>query len=678
MVPSLPQNDTAAQQAQRASQIQAAQAALPWSHDSRLAPLGIAANLPSEYNFSPIMLGGAATVVLTLVDDVLTLAAPLMTPSGDRALLPGASDKEQRDAASALQKLRDLRDGLQGHQKRRVAGRAPPPVTAAARGLRALSEAVESLAHGVAAAERGVEAIERGAEALLSNVEARLKKDEGQSPLDMLEDLIKALLADALEALLKEIGLYGPASNLYQYARQFSITIPPQVASTFEDDRFFAWMRLGGPNPMVIAAVTELPKKLPVTDAMYQAVMGADDTLADAISEGRLYLCDYAALTALQPSDYPAGAKTTTAPLALFATPRAGDQALRPVAIQLGQTPGRDNPVLQPGDGAAWELARVYVNCADANHHEMVSHLGRTHLVIEAFAVCTPRQLAPEHPLYVLLTPHFEGTLAINNSAVNTLIAPKGVVDRLLAGTIQSLTQLAIDAALSADLSEMPPPIALAKRGLTNSAALPEFPYRDDALLLWSAIEGWVTEYLSLYYVNDADLAGDTELAAWLAELASPAGGGLKGIPTAPPSFDALVSLVATAIFTASVQHAAVNFPQATIMSFSPAAPLALYTPPPSSRSVAQGALLEALPPLQQGFVQLGFLSLLGGVYFTRLGDYDRYQRTSTFGDPRVEGPLQAFQRALLEVEREIGRRNMRRTAYTTLLPSEIPQSINI
>ena len=110
----------------------------------------------------------------------------------------------------------------------------------------------------------------------------------------------------------------------------------------------------------------------------------------------------------------------------------------------------------------------------------------------------------------------------------------------------------------------------------------------------------------------------------------------------------------------------------------SPAAPLALYTPPPSSRSVAQGALLEALPPLQQGFVQLGFLSLLGGVYFTRLGDYDRYQRTSTFGDPRVEGPLQAFQRALLEVEREIGRRNMRRSAYTTLLPSEIPQSINI
>lgn len=678
MIPSLPQHDSPAMQAERASQIQAAQAALPWSHDSRIAPLGIAANLPSQYGFSPIMLGAAATVIVDIVDNVLTLAAPLVTPSGDRVMLPGASDREQRECASALSDLRDMRGKMHDHQERGLEGRAPPPVSKAARGLRALGEAVEGLAHGVAAAERGVEAIERGAEALVDTVKQALNKDQDTSPLDLLEDLIKALLKDALRALLKEIGLYGPASDLYQYVRQFSVPIPPSVASNFEDDRLFAWMRLGGPNPMVIEAVTALPANLPITDAMYQRVMGADDTLAQAIADGRLFLCDYAALAALPPSSFPVGAKYTAAPLALFATPASGDRALKPVAIQLHQTPGRDNPILQPGDGAAWDLARVFVSCADANHHEMVSHLGRTHLVVEAFAVTTPRQLAPEHPLYVLLMPHLEGTLAINNSAVDSLIAPKGVVDRLLAGTIEGLTQLAVDAALSADLSQMPPPIALAARGVMDRSALPEFPYRDDALLLWGAIESWVSAYLSLYYANDADLSGDTELAAWLAELASPQGGGLKGVPTAPPSFDALVSLVATAIFTASVQHAAVNFPQATIMSFTPALPLALYTPPPSSRAVPDGALLAALPPLEQSFVQLGFLSLLGGVYFTRLGDYDRYIRGSTFGDPRVQGPLQAFQEALVKVEHEIGRSNLRRVQYTTLLPSNVPQSINI
>jgi len=70
--------------------------------------------------------------------------------------------------------------------------------------------------------------------------------------------------------------------------------------------------------------------------------------------------------------------------------------------------------------------------------------------------------------------------------------------------------------------------------------------------------------------------------------------------------------------------------------------------------------------------------SLLGGIYYGQLGDYDRDLPGQYFADPRVREPLLSFQQRLLDVEQAIGRKNLSRTPYTVLLPSAIPQSINI
>ena len=65
---------------------------------------------------------------------------------------------------------------------------------------------------------------------------------------------------------------------------------------------------------------------------------------------------------------------------------------------------------------------------------------------------------------------------------------------------------------------------------------------------------------------------------------------------------------------------------------------------------------------------------LLGSVYFTRLGDYgDDY-----FTDPVIQNHLAKFQQELIKIEEEINERNKTRTPYEFLLPSKIPQSINI
>jgi len=43
-------------------------------------------------------------------------------------------------------------------------------------------------------------------------------------------------------------------------------------------------------------------------------------------------------------------------------------------------------------DGWAWQLVKTVVQVADFNHHELISHLAQTHLILDPVTVCTHRQ----------------------------------------------------------------------------------------------------------------------------------------------------------------------------------------------------------------------------------------------------------------------------------------------
>jgi arachidonate 15-lipoxygenase len=244
-------------------------------------------------------------------------------------------------------------------------------------------------------------------------------------------------------------------------------------------------------------------------------------------------------------------------------------------------------------------------------------------------------------------------------------------------------------------------PRALHLRGVDDAGALPDFPYRDDALLLWDATRAWVESYLRLYYASDAAVQADVELQKWVAEVGAADGGGLKGFGPVP-TVAALVDTLTLVIFTASAQHAAVNFPQYPVMSFVPNMPLAAYQPAPSRKDdLGEQDLLAMLPPLDLAHMQLSLGYLLGSVNYTRLGVYPDIQTTVSTGpgfrlrvavegafdgalrrphfmDARVAEPLGAFQRTLGQVERTIEDRNTLRPGYTHLLPSRVPASINM
>jgi arachidonate 15-lipoxygenase len=174
-----------------------------------------------------------------------------------------------------------------------------------------------------------------------------------------------------------------------------------------------------------------------------------------------------------------------------------------------------------------------------------------------------------------------------------------------------------------------------------------------------------------------SDIAQDTELASWCQDLVSHEGGRVFGFGDNGKinTIRQLVDSLTLIIYTGSVQHAAVNFPQYDLMTYCPNMPLAAYHPAPKSTSGAtEQDYLNILPPMDQAEAQLNLLYVLGTVHYTTLGEYAADQ----FRDDRVRQPLQRFQQRLADIKTQINQRNQKRRPYETLLPASVPQSINI
>ncbi|WEJ97877.1 MAG: lipoxygenase family protein [Candidatus Sphingomonas phytovorans] len=641
--PSLPQNDTPAQKAAREAQIATACASYVWTTDVPTLPgVPLAATVPA--NDEPTIPWFLILIAVGLKIARNVIAVKLA------GLGQGELDSAPGGLADALARC-DAIEASATHIARH----------------HTIQTGSSFLARSAADATIAVEYVEHDAHLAL------LKSYAGE-----LRD-IAALSGN------ERLGIDGTtAASLDAYRALFDTIPVPGFAYIFEEDDQFARLRVAGPNAMLLQGISTLPANFPVTAKQYEAAIGLGDTLERALAEGRVYLSDYAELAVLVPGVWNGLAKYVWQPLALFAVPPGGS-ALKPVAIQCGQD-SDEHPIFTPtvvaADSWGWEIAKTVVQVADGNYHELFVHLARTHLVMEACAVATHRELAAVHPLWALLVPHFEGSLFINNQAATSLIAANGPIDHIFGGTITSSQLAAASDRLAFDFYGKMLHRDLVARNVADTAALPDYPYRDDALLVWQAIHEWATQYIDIYYANDAAVTGDTELAAWVATLASD--GKLKGFR--PIVTRAQLAEVCTMIlFTASAQHAAVNFPQKEIMSFAPAVTGAGWTAAPMGQTGHDKAeWLSYLPPVSLALEQLNVLYLLGSVHYRALGDYrsNDFPYLEWFRDPAIigaEGPLARFQASLRAVDARIVARNAERQyPYPYLQPSLIPTSVNI
>lgn len=490
-----------------------------------------------------------------------------------------------------------------------------------------------------------------------------------------------------------------PLDELQDYEDFFPVIRLPQVAKTYQTDRSFAEQRLSGANPLVL-------RLLSATDPRAEILTKLDSKqplleLPKLLREKSIYIADYTgtdpnyrAPSRIQGGSYEKGRKYLPKPRAFFAWRWTGVRdrgELVPIAIQLDPKPG--SYVYTPSDPPLnWFFAKLCVQVADANHHEMSSHLGRTHLVMEPIAIVTARQLAENHPLSLLLKPHFRFMLTNNNLARTKLIAPGGPVDELLGGTLPETIEIGREACTNWSLDQFAFPTELKNRGMDNTTQLPHYPYRDDGLLLWNAIKTFVSGYLKYFYPTKQKLTDDTELQRWAQELSSEKGGKVKGMPQRIEDVQQLIDIVTTVIFTCGPQHSAVNYTQHQYMSFAANMPLAAYRDIPAITKsdipevITEMKILQLLPPYKKTAEQLQILFTLSAYKYDRLGYYDRsfqelYRATfdEVFEGTPIQQLVRQFQQDLNIAEQKIDQNNKKRLVpYIALKPSLVINSISI
>lgn len=456
------------------------------------------------------------------------------------------------------------------------------------------------------------------------------------------------------------------------YSRMYATIAAPTIVRRWQEDRVFAWQAVAGANPVMLTRLRRRLDHFPVTEAEYSRALGDVDRFDAALAEGRLYVADYAALDGLAAGTVDGLQKYNFAPIVLYVW-LPSEHALRAVLIQTGQSP--DHPRFTPADGVGWRMARTVVATADGNWQGIVSHFGLCHQVMESIILSAHRQLSVEHPLMVLLAPHFDHTLLTNVIARSSLVGPGGYMERLQSPTLEESLACAVRQIEAFRLDRSAPPELYADRGVDDVAVLGDYPARDDMLAVWGATVPFVDAYVRLYYTTDADVGADSELRAWVAELASWDGGRMGGVT--PPTTVADVSALLNRIINrCTAWHATINYPSFDLFSFPPNLPAAAYGPGPRGGGVdTEDDLGRMLPPYALAAEGLQLFYEISVIQLNRIGEYPE----GTFADDRVAPLVAAWKQRLDAVEAELGRVDAARPlTYPYLHPSRISRSIHV
>jgi arachidonate 15-lipoxygenase len=479
-------------------------------------------------------------------------------------------------------------------------------------------------------------------------------------------------------------NMFDRVDQIQDYKKIFTVLPRPKPIDHYNSDQDFVEQRLSGANPVAIRRLDAIPAGYETLFQQLQADYGDLLDLDTALKQRELFIIDYSGFAFVSKGSYQNNQQYLPAPVALFWLQKQhGLEQLQPLGICLSPKPEQMGPserYFQPAEPAPvwitprseasrWKYAKLCLQTADANHHELVVHLFRTHLAMEPFAIATARQLARNHPLGLLLRPHFR-FMMFNGFLARTRLL--GYIDRLLAGTPSNIAQILQNAHSEWRFDQFAFPKEIANRGMSE---IQHYPYRDDGLLIWEAVHKFVSNYLRLYY-TDETVKSDPELQNWASELASPTQGAIKDFKPSIETVEELIEIVTNVIFTCGPQHSAINSPQYDYMTYMPNMPLALYQPIRPDADVADdGQLMPFLPPRLQATEQLALLYIVAVPYFyERLGQYDR-----KFADPRAQACVKAFQDRLQKIETEIEQRNQYRPVeYPYFKPSLILNSISM
>ncbi|KAG6477244.1 hypothetical protein ZIOFF_066496 [Zingiber officinale] len=454
-------------------------------------------------------------------------------------------------------------------------------------------EAFEELKQGAFAAGRLKAVLHSFIPSLIASISADNHDFKGFHHIDNLYKEGLILKLGLQEHLLKKLPfvkkIQESSEGLLRYDTP-SILTKDKFAWLRDDE--FARQAVAGINPVNIERLQSFPPLSNLDPAIYgppeSAITEAHIrgqleglTVQQAVEEGKLFMLDFhdIYLPFVDRINMMDGRKAYATRTLFFLTPIG---TLKPIAIELGlppRQPGASRPsmVLMPPRDATtnwlWMLGKAHVCSNDAGVHQLVNHWLKTHATMEPFILAAHRQLSTMHPVFKLLHPHMRYTLEINALARQSLINADGVIESCFTPGPIGMEMS------SAYYKHHWRGVAVADHTQPHGLRLilPDYPYADDGLLLWSAITRFVGAYVQIYYPESDPnrVRSDSELQAWYHECVNVGHEDHRHASWWSPLDTAsdLVALLTTLVWIASAQHAALNFGQYPLGGYVPNRP---------------------------------------------------------------------------------------------------------
>lgn len=416
-------------------------------------------------------------------------------------------------------------------------------------------------------------------------------------------------------------------------------------------------------------------------------------SLKDRISQQRVFTVDYREELLLKAGDdyvldlinekpFMDAQRYVYAPSCVLYLTEEGN--LMPVAVVLA-TPakqGKDSLVYTRADPPTeWAIAKAHFLAVDSAVHQLYSHFTRCHANSEVYAIAARRNLSSLHPIFRLLMPHFKDTLRINANARLNLISAEGSIESSFVGGQFSMSLAAAFYGKHFRFKTEGLPKDLEKRGMAKISkkdnkqvvehVLKDYPYAKDGMLLWNAIENWVTKYVDHYYSDDRAVKYDRELRQWWDDITD------KGHPDIVAhgyadfrdmwpllsSKEELVEILTTIIWIASGHHAAINFGQFNYSGYMPTAPTMCSSEMPERGTYSgylreDSAVMENLAPIAQAVIVAGVVKFLS--YHHDDEEYLGEEIQHWFQDETIKKARDEFEAELKSAAATIEKRNNR------------------
>ncbi|CAM4719815.1 unnamed protein product [Leuciscus chuanchicus] len=198
-------------------------------------------------------------------------------------------------------------------------------------------------------------------------------------------------------------------------------------------------------------------------------------------------------------------------------------------------------------------------------------------------------------------------------------------------------------------------------------------------MMVWEAVKSFVSDVVKICYGSDETVQEDQEIQAFVQDVCF---SGLKNCPKNcefPDSLNTreqLVEFLTVVIFTASAQHAAVNFGQYDWFSWVPNNPSTMRKPPPAQKGqVDMKYIMESLPDRGRSSWHLGAVWALSQFQDNEAS----IQICTSLNNRLVMEAAKTFRKKLAEVTNIIKSRNeYLKVPYWYLSPDRIPNSVAV